>query len=150
MKTKVINIVEVILFLSFDLLYFLQSRNITKGGWTLLILYLLLGILYFPLGFYTLRSSKFDRVYSVLYGLLFSVSLTGVFFALMNVDLSTLLLMLLIVVYIMAVSVPLILHYILGRDWLPTIIFFDRGITIRWLVYFVFMIYALYAYNWKS
>jgi len=150
MKTKVINIVEVILFLSFDLVYFLQSRNIIKVGWTLLILYLLLGILYFPLGFYTLRSSKFDRVYSVLYGLLFSVSLTGVFFAFMNVDLSILLLMLLIVLYIMAASVPLILHYILRRDWLPIIIFSDRGTTVRWLVYFVFMIYALYAYNWKS
>ncbi len=150
MKIKAIGIIEIVLFLSFESVYFLQNRNVTNCGWTLLILYILLGSLYFPLGFYTLYSTKFDRLYSSLFGILFSGSITGIFFALINYDLSVLLLMLLIALYVMVAFVPLISYNVFGLHRFPIIVFSNKGITIRWFVYFALMIYALFTYKWQN
>jgi hypothetical protein len=150
MKIRTINIIEIFLFLVFALVYFLQNKNITHFGWTLLFLYFLLGILYFPFGFYTLKSPKFGTLYSVLFGFLFSGALTGVFYASMTVGLSVFLLLILIVWYVMAATIPLILKYIFNRSWLPVIIGLDKGITIRCLIYFIYMIYALANYNFRA
>ena len=150
MKIRTINIIETFLFLAFVLVYFLQSKNITHFGWTFLFLYILLGILYFPLGFYTLKSPKFATLYSVLFGILFSTALTSIFYASMTVGISVFSLLILIVWFVMAATIPLILKYIFNRPWLPIIIGLDMGITIRCLIYFIYMIYALANYNFLA
>jgi hypothetical protein len=150
MKIRKINIVEIALFFLFSAGYFLQRSNVMHHwAWVILLFFMLLGILYFPLGFYTLKSPKFSVIYSIIFGMLFSLSLTAILSSLMKVDISIVLLLILIVLYLMAASIQAVSYYFFSKTE-GQIIMYDYGITIRYLVFFSFMLYALLTYNFRA
>lgn len=113
-----------------------------------MIVFLLLIVLYFPLGFYTLKSTKFNGIYSILLGLFFGSSLISLLLRSMNVDLSIVLLLILIVLYIMAASLQAISYRLFSKTE-GQILMYNYEITIRYLVFFAFMLYALLTYNFR-
>lgn len=148
MKIRKINIVEIALFVLFSTGYFLQKTNVAHWGWITLLIFMLLGILYFPLGFYTLKSPKFSVIYSIVFGMLFSLSLVAILFSLMKAVLSIVFLLIFIILYLMAASFQAASYYFFNKTE-GQIIMYDYGITIRYLVYFAFMVYALVTYDFR-
>jgi hypothetical protein len=112
MKIRKINIIEIVLFPLFTASYFFKKAGaIQHYGWVVLVFFFSLGILYFPLGFYTLKSSKFSVVYSILFGVLFSLALTGIFYSLTKWVLTPVVLLASIIIYFMVAIIQAILFY---------------------------------------
>jgi hypothetical protein len=149
MKIRKINILEIVLFLLFSAGYFLQKANVVHSGGLTVTSFLFLGILYFPLGFYTLRSPKFGVIYSIILGTMFSASLCAIFSGLMNAVLSIVVLLIMIILFLMAVSMQALLYYFFKKEE-GQIIMYDYGITIRYLVLFAFMLYGLLTYDFRA
>jgi hypothetical protein len=146
--TNKINIAEIVLLIIFTLSYFFQQSIPVHWRWITLLLYLLLGALYFPFGFYTLKSSKFKASYSVFFGLLFSLAMTAVLFNLMKYAWSILLLWMLIGIYFIVAGMQAISFYIFKKTE-GQIIMNDLGITIRYLVFLSLMIYASITFDYR-
>src|ERR1700755_840888 len=81
MKLRPINIVEIILFILFSAGYFLHSAHIPYLSLMICIVGMVLGCLYWPLGFYTLKAPGVTTVYSTAASLLFACTLMQVMFA---------------------------------------------------------------------
>jgi hypothetical protein len=143
-----INIAEIVLFVVFTLSYFFQESIPSHWRWVSLLLYFLLGVLYFPLGFYTLKSSKFKTIYSVFFGMLFTLALTAILLSLMKVALSIFLLWLSIVLYFMIAGIQAIAFYVYSKTE-GQIVMYDLGITIRYLAFLGLMIYASITFNFN-
>lgn len=148
MKIRKITILEITLAFLFCIGYFLQKADIAYFGFGLFVIYMILGILYFPLGFYTLRSAKFSIVYSMLFGLLFGLSLTAIFFSLLKVDISVVLLLWSVVFYLMAAAIQAFSFYFIDKRE-GQIIMYDLGISIRYIIFFILIVSGLLTYNFR-
>lgn len=148
MKVRAINIIEVILFAVFSVFFFLTKTKVYNLGWHALILASALAILYCPFGFYTLKTPGIKVIYSSLFGFLFNIALLGISLGALEFGLSALLIMVMLVIYIMAVSLPAIANY-LYKYQDAMIIMYDKKYTVRYLLLFCYMIYALVTFNFQ-
>jgi hypothetical protein len=149
MKIRTVNILEIILSVIFIAFYFLKKTDVVNLRWIGFISFMMLGILYFPLGFYTLKSPKLNLIYSVGYGMLFSCSLVSIFYSLLKVDISVVLLMMFIIIFLMLAAIEAAAISLFGQPN-GKIIQYDTGLTIRYLVILFFMVYALVTYNFNN
>lgn len=150
MRVRKIQILEIVLGLTFICGYFLTKTNIINLHLVTFLATMLLGILYFPLGFYTLKSPDYNIGYSILFGILFSMSLVAIMFSLMKLDISIILILILVVLFLMAAFIQAIVYYFLEKKEEAQILFHDKWLTTRYLVFFILMFYALFTYNFKS
>jgi len=146
--TNKINVAEIILLIVFTLSYFFQQSIPDHWRWVTLLLYFLLGVLYFPLGFYTLKSPKFKVSYSVFFGMLFSLAMTAILFSLLKYAWSIILLWMLIGIYFIVAGMQAMAFYIFKKTE-GQIIMSDFGITIRYLVFLGLMIYASITFDYR-
>lgn len=146
MKLNKITIAEIILLTLFIASYLFQQVIPINWRWVTLLLYALLGAIYFPLGFYTLKSSKYKSVYAVLFGMLFALSLTALLFSLLKVVLGIFLLLFLIVIYIMIPIIQAVSFYLYDKKE-GQIFMYDFGITIRYLLLLALIIYAAVTFH---
>jgi hypothetical protein len=147
-KIRIINIIEIILFISFTVAYILTKTNVVGLQTTTLLLSALLGFLYFPLGFYTLKSTDVGIGYSIGYGFFFAFPLLAVALSLMNMFISIAIILFLIVTYVMIVSLPAVVNYLFNKPE-GLIIMYNKPFTIRYLALAIFMIYALVTYDFQ-
>jgi hypothetical protein len=148
MKLRLINIIEFFLALVFITTYFLAKKNVADLAYIAFFDGLLLGSLYFPLGFYTLRSSEYNVVYSIFYGILFSVALIGIIFCLSHIDISILLLFLMLTIFLMAAFFQAVIYYFLDNKKDSNVLFYNKILTIRYLLLFILMIYSVVTYKY--
>lgn len=102
----------------------------------------LLAALYFPFGFYTLKSPDIVSPYPVAYGLLFSLSLISIMLSLIGFNLAALFLMLFLVLFFMALLLPVMAN-VLFEYQDAMIIMYNKEYTARYLFLAILMIYAL-------
>jgi hypothetical protein len=149
MMTNRINKAEMFLLIAFLLCYFFFQAIPVHWRWIVIVIYFLLGALYFPMGFYTLRSPKFKTIYSVFFGILFSITLTAIFFCLLKSALAVILLWLMIAIYFIVAIIQAISFYIFSKTE-GQIIMYDLGITIRYLIFLCLMIFAAVTFNYRQ
>ncbi len=150
MKLRVINIIEAFLGLIFLIAYFLTQKHIADLAYAASFDMLFLALLYFPLGFYTLKSIEYNIVYSIVYGFLFSISLVGMVFTLSHIDLGIVLLLLLLTIFFMAAVMQAVVYYFLDNKKDVNVLFYNKALTIRYLLFFILMIYSLMTYNFRN
>ena len=150
MKIRVINILEIVFGIIFILSFFITKTGILDLGWVAFLLTMLLGMMYLPLGFYTLKSPNFNIIYSILFGVLFSVSLAAIMLSLMKQDISIILIILMLVIFLMAAGIQAFIFYFLDNKQEGQIIMYNKGITIRYLIFFIFMVYVLVTYKFLN
>ena len=144
MKIRLINIAEIVSGILLSVGFILTRSFYIDFGWLALIGSFLLSVLYFPFGFFTLRSPNVHVANSVTFGLLFSFSVIGIIFNLMKIDMSLVLLIVMIACFLI---VAFLRAFVLFLFINVQILNYNNGIAIRYLVLFVYMIYALLSYK---
>jgi hypothetical protein len=148
-KIKTGQIVEMVLGLMFICGYFLfHAASVAR--WVTSISAMILGTMYFPLGFLTLKSEKYNVGFSIFFGMLFSAAVVTILFGLMQYALSAIFLLGLPVIFLMlAITQALVFYFITKRNEYQ-ILFYDRWLTARYLVLFVLMLYSLFTYDFRT
>jgi len=86
MKFRVINIIEIILFTIFSVSFILTKSKVYNFGLPAFIFASALAMLYWPFGFYTLKSPGIKVIYSSLFGFLFNIALLSIAFNTLEYD----------------------------------------------------------------
>lgn len=107
-----------------------------------------LSVLYFPLGFYTLRSTDIGVRFSFIYGVVLSLSLVSIIFSLMKLDISILLLFILLIIFLLIVIIEAFAIKFLDQPN-GKIIKYNNGLIVRYLAVFVLMIWSVLSYNYQ-
>jgi hypothetical protein len=145
MRIRTINIIEIFLGLVFSISYFLTKYDVAHLIWITFSSAMLLGVFYFPLGFYTLRAPNSNIASSIAAGALYSVSLVVIIFNMLKVDISMILLSLFIIIYPMS-FIAAFSFYIFKRQKGQTIQY-DNGLIIRGVGLFFYLLFAYYTYK---
>jgi hypothetical protein len=144
MKIRLVNIIEISLGLVFCVSYFLTKLYLSELGWVAFISSIALGILYFPLGFYTLKFQNISTTSSIIYGVAFSTSIVAILFNLININFSILLLVLMIGIFLMIAGLRAFIVFLFTRgDFLE----YNNAIAVRYLILFIYMIY-IFFFDW--
>ncbi len=143
MKTRAINIAELILLLLFIACAVLHAFHIPFVSWGIIIFGSLLACLYWPLGFYTLALPNVSKGYSMAAGLLFCLSITQVMFFLLRWPANTIILYAINGIYLILALVAFCFYFFDKQNGKP--IQFDKALLIRFAVYFLFALYALFS-----
>ena len=149
MKIKTGQIIEIVLGLIFVCGYFVFHTS-KAAGWITIVSGMVLGAMYFPLGFITLKSKKYNVGFSMLFGLLFGASVVTILFSLVQSALSVLFLMVLLVFFIMVAAIQSLVFYFITKKDEYQILFYDKWLTIRYLALFVLMLYSLITYDFSA
>lgn len=112
---RLINYMELLLIFVYIASRLITSISHLDYDYISVISAFILGMLYFPLGFYTLRSRKGVYIRSSILGLLLSMSVVSIIFSLLKIDLSLILLQFLMVVSIL-VSLGFVIEKIIKKD----------------------------------
>jgi hypothetical protein len=147
MKLRPINIIEIILFFISVTGCLFHSAHIPYLNLVVFILLMFMGCLYWPLGFYTLRVPGVNIVYSIGAGLLFSVSLVQAMFSILKWPTFTIVFKVIIAIYLIVLLV--ILGVFVFKKQKRQAIKFDKGLLIRFVIYFLFVLYAFFNYRSK-
>jgi|GEM_PF-1583097 hypothetical protein len=149
MKIKIAQIIEIVLGGMFICGYFLSHYNVVNLHAITYVASSALGTMYFPLGFYTLKSEKFSVVFSILFGILFSISLIAIMFSLMQLAISIILLISLPSIFLIVAGMQAFIFYFITKKDEYQILFNDKLLTIRYLVLFVLMLFSLFTYDFR-
>jgi hypothetical protein len=150
MRLRAINIIEVFLAVVFITTYFLTQQKVADLAYVAFFDMIFLAVLYFPFGFYTLRSTEYNIVYSIVFGIIFSISLVGIAFSLSHIDISIVLLFLMLTIFLMAAVMQAVVYYFLDNKKDVNILFYNKALTIRYLLFFVLMIYSVVTYDFRN
>lgn len=136
---RIINKIEISLLVLFLIAYIGIAFNpLIELKWIAVAVAFILGILYFPLGFYTLGTSNNERGESILLGVVHSLTFVAIIFSIIQIHLSLILLQLLIPIYFILVIVALFTKkYINRKDWLL------RPLSLLLLVLYAYVTYRL-------
>ena len=145
-KLRPVTIIEISLMVLFGACFVLTKTNVKDLASFAFFPGSLLAALYFPFGFYTLKSPDIVSPYPVAYGVLFSLSLISIMFSLIGVDLAEIFLMLFLVLFFMAVLLPVMAN-VLFEYQNAMIIMYYKGYTVRYLFLAILMVYALMTYK---
>lgn len=144
MQLKIINKIEVILGLIFISSYFLAlycSQSFAPISW---ISSLGLIIIYCPLGFYTLQSSNIHPINLIFFGFLFAASIASLSFTLMKIDFFWMTTLCIMIMFVIITGWRAMAVYIFNLD---KILDYNKGISIRFLILFIFMLYVVLSYK---
>lgn len=146
MKLRLITIIEIIIGVIFCVTFILKKENIGDVGWLVFFSSFILMILYFPLGFYTLKSKEYVEILNrIFYGMLFSCSVISIAASAGGkIDISFLLLMIFSSMFVIVAGWRSFAVYMFE---LPQILNFDNGIVIRYLVLLALMLYSMLTYK---
>jgi hypothetical protein len=148
MKLKFINIIEIILGAIFFGTYILKDVQNLDLRWLSILTGFLLSILYFPLGFLTLKStSNIQLIYRIFYGMVFSFSILSIMLYLMKIEFAILLLIILTASFLFLAIFRVVLVSLFDND---KVLDFDNGIVFRYLILFGIMIYSFVTYNFAT
>jgi len=144
MKLRPINIVEIILFILFSAGYFLHSVHIPYLSLMVIVVGMLLGCLYWPLGFYTLKAPGVNIVYSIAASLLFAGTLTQVMFAQFKWPTNALVFEIIMVLYLVSLLAMVGIYFFKKQK--GQAITFDKGLLARFAIYMLYLLYAFFNY----
>lgn len=136
---RLINYIEVLLIFIYVASKLMTSVSIANYDFISVISAFVLGVFYFPLGFYTLRNGEKTYMRASALGLLLSVSTVSIIFSLLKIDLSLILLQFFMVVVVL-VALGFVAEKLIKKD---------KGAfsdIIRLFVAFVLMYWAYSTY----
>ena len=145
MKIRAVNIAEMVFYVIFVVATIITKQKVARLGFVAIPAFLALGALYFPLGYYTIKSAKINTTFSVLYGLLFSLSLTAVFFRILKAKFAVILLLVFVIIFLVLAAVEIITTTFFKRPD-GKIMPHDPALLIRFIVLFITMVVALVSY----
>jgi hypothetical protein len=141
MKLRPINIFEIVLAILFITGHVLLAcMHIPIMGLVTVLSGGILCILYFYLGFITLKSPDVAVVSSILYGVVFGVAVIGLLFTFQHWPYAIFEITVGLILFIVLAVIRLLAVYVFKR---PTVLQRSQGITIRYIVLFVLLLYAL-------
>jgi len=141
MKIRIINIIEIILGAIFCITFLFKNDNSADLMWLNILSAFLLSILYFPLGFYTLKSTMEIHIANLfVYGLLFSLSISSIMLNLMGIEISLILLIIFAGILLALAIFKFMAVYLVSSD---KFLEYDNSIVIRYLVLFGIMVYSI-------
>jgi hypothetical protein len=146
MKIRPINVLELILFivLTTSLLLLRAHAHIPYLTPVVFISCMFLGLLYFPLRFYTLKLPGVSTVYTVGASLLFSVSLVQVMFVILKWPTTGIISKVIIGLYVAAALAGFCAY--LFKKQKGQLMTFNKWLLVRFVVYFLFVLYTFLAY----
>ncbi|MEO6631390.1 MAG: hypothetical protein ABIN13_06695 [Mucilaginibacter sp.] len=148
MKLRAINIIEIILFLLFSLGYIFHSARIPYLNLMIFVVGMLLGCLYWPLGFYTLKAPGVTTVYSTAASLLFASTLIQIMFAMFKWPTHVIVFEIIIAIYLATLLTLVGISFFKKQKGQP--IAFDKGLLIRFAIYLLFLLHAFFNYVSKK
>jgi hypothetical protein len=140
MKLRPINIIEIIAVLLFIAGHFLKDAHIPYMGLLSVLGGLTLGVLYFNLGFLTLKSPEISVGNLIAYGLLLGTGVIALIFSAQHWPMAEQYLIFCISFFILLALMRIVFTYLLKQKRVLT---YNKGIVIRYLVILTFMILAL-------
>jgi hypothetical protein len=146
MKLRPINIIEIIAALLFIAGHFLKGAHIPYMGLLSVLGGLTLGVLYFNLGFLTLKSPEISVGNLIAYGLLLGTGVIALIFSAQHWPMAEQYLTFCIAFFILLALMRIVFTYLLKQKRVLT---YNKGIAIRYLVILIFMIVALLSYKIK-
>jgi hypothetical protein len=144
MQLKIIHKIEIILGSIFILSYFLSiycDESFALISW---LSSLILIVIYCPFGYYTLRSSNVHPLNLIFFGFLFAISVASLSFTLMKIDLFWMTTLIIMLTFVIVAIWRAMAVYIFQYN---KILDYNNGISIRFLILFIFMVYVVLSYN---
>lgn len=142
MKSKPSKIIEVVFAAILVLALFLKSYHLPFAGLLLVLSAAVLSMLYFYGGFFFLRSPEIKPVYSVIYGIIFSLSLIALIFNIQRWPMGHSYLVFSLSCFAIVALVRIVLAYIFKNK---EVFQYDKGIAIRYCILLVSLIYLLFS-----
>ena len=125
MKFKTGQILEIVLGITFICGYFLFHTS-NSIRWITFISGMILGSMYFPFGFLTLSSKKYNVGFSILLGMLFGASVVAILFSLIKSAFSVISLLALPVIFITVAGFQAMVFYFITKKDEYQILFYDK------------------------
>lgn len=144
MKLRPINVVELILFILFTAGYVFHSAHIPYLSLIIFVVGMLLGCLYWPLGFYTLKAPGVTTVYSTAASLLFACTVTQVMFAMFKWPTHVIIFEIVTAIYLAALLAIVGVYFFKKQK--GKFIEFNKGLLIRFAIYLLFLLHAFFKY----
>lgn len=148
MKLKTIESIEILLGVIFICAYFVSHFNLINPDWVIAISFVL-AAMYFPFGFYTLKLVKCDIPFSIFFGAIFALSLVAISLSLKHSIVSVLLLVALPVFFIIIAGWQAMIFYLFTKNERFQILFYDKWLTVRYIVLLLIMLYAVFTYDFR-
>ncbi|WP_183580735.1 hypothetical protein HDF18_25195 [Mucilaginibacter sp. X5P1] len=140
MKLRPINIIEIITALLFIVGHLLKNAHIPYMGLLSALSGITLAILYFNLGFSSLKSPEIAVGNSIVYGFSFGTAVIGLIFSFQKWPFSKFYLIVSIIVLLLLALIRVIAVYLLKND---KILKYNKGIAIRYLLLLVITVGSL-------
>jgi hypothetical protein len=131
MKLRPINIIEIITALLFIAGHLLKNAHVPYMGLISVLSGSILCILYFYLGFLTLKSPEIAVGNLIAYGLSFGIAVIGLIFNFQKWPFSKFYLIVSIVAFLLLALIRIIAVYLLKND---KILKYNKGIVVRYLL----------------
>jgi hypothetical protein len=146
MKIRVINFIEIILEVIFVTSFAITKLQISDLSVLTFFSGLILGLMYFPIGFYTLKSPGIYVLNTIIYGAIFSLFVISILLNSMGIDLSIVILIITLSLYLCVAIFRVQAVYLIER---PILLDYSNSIAIRYLLSFIIMIIILLTYKFR-
>ena len=140
MKLRPINIIEIIAGLLFIAGHLLKNAHIPYMGLISVLAGSILSMLYFYLGFLTLKSTDIAKGNLIVYGLSFSIAVIGLIFSFQRWPFAKFYLILSVIIFLLLALIRVVAVYLFKND---KILKYNNGIAIRYLLLLVIVLCSI-------